>query len=196
MTKNIIVALKCSLWNDESRKIRITQSNIASWKEQSSIIDYDESINDDDVNQFNITCKELQHFLKFKILQFITEQTNQCQSKREYGPNLDIKIEVYDNHQSSSFVSLLHDDVRDQDVEKRFGKRLQCFAMILDHNNKQSYPFKKIGDETIPAIMGRYFPFDPQDGIDFVGGKLVLKEINNNQINATGLNIWDGAILM
>ena len=154
--------------------------------------------NDDDNNQFNITCEELQCYLKFKIFESISKEAYQCQSIKEYGPNFDIKIEVYDNHQSSSFISLLHDDVRDLDVEERFGKRLQCLAIILDNNNNeiQSHPFKKTSDETIPAIMGRYFPFDPDDGIDFAGGKLVLKEINNNQINATGLNIWDGAILM
>lgn len=49
------------------------------------------------------------------------------------------------------------------------------------------------------AIMGRFFPFD-SDGIHFAGETMVIKEMQNQSHNdedgGTGLNVWDGAMLL
>ena len=51
----------------------------------------------------------------------------------------------------------------------------------------------------ILAIMGRFFPFDP-DGIPFAGKTMVIKETPNqshcDEDGGTGLNVWDGAMLL
>lgn len=48
------------------------------------------------------------------------------------------------------------------------------------------------------AIMGRFFPFDP-NGIPFAGETLVIQEMQNQSYDndgGTGLNVWDGAMLL
>ena len=49
------------------------------------------------------------------------------------------------------------------------------------------------------AIMGRFFPFD-SEGIPFAGGTLVIEEMQNqshcDEDGGTGLNVWDGAMLL
>ncbi|KAL7455023.1 hypothetical protein ACHAWC_006606 [Mediolabrus comicus] len=59
-----------------------------------------------------------------------------------------------------------------------------------------------IGDTSstpILAIMGRFFPFS-SDGIPFAGATLIIKEAQNSshigEDGGTGLNVWDGAMLL
>lgn len=51
----------------------------------------------------------------------------------------------------------------------------------------------------ILALMGRFFHFDP-NGIPFAGATLVVKEMQNrssfDEDGGTGLNVWDGAMLL
>ncbi|KAL9185253.1 hypothetical protein ACHAXT_003030 [Thalassiosira profunda] len=49
------------------------------------------------------------------------------------------------------------------------------------------------------AIMGRFYPFD-DNGIPFAGSRLVIKEMQNlpnaAEDGGTGLNVWDGSLLL
>jgi len=49
------------------------------------------------------------------------------------------------------------------------------------------------------AIMGRFYPFD-DSGMPFADTTLVIKEMQNHcsggEDGGTGLNVWDGALLM
>lgn len=57
-------------------------------------------------------------------------------------------------------------------------------------------------NEPILAIMGRFYPFDPDNGIPFADTTLVIKETQNYSHDVddgdggTGLNVWDGALLL
>ncbi len=44
-------------------------------------------------------------------------------------------------------------------------------------------------------IKGRYFEYSP-DGVQFAGKTLVVEEVPNNQVDGTGLNVWDGSLLL
>mmetsp|Transcript_22503 Transcript_22503/g.47070 ORF Transcript_22503/g.47070 Transcript_22503/m.47070 type:complete len:289 (-) Transcript_22503:1491-2357(-) len=78
-------------------------------------------------------------------------------------------------------------------------------ATAKNHNDE---PNENEGDSgsnnnvPILALMGRFFPFDPENGIPFATSTLVIKESQNRNHavddgdGGTGLNVWDGALLL
>ncbi len=56
--------------------------------------------------------------------------------------------------------------------------------------------------QPVLALMGRFYPFDPENGITFASKTLVIKESQNQNHSvddgdgSTGLNVWDGALLL
>uniref|UniRef100_A0A7S1ZER4 Calmodulin-lysine N-methyltransferase n=2 Tax=Trieres chinensis TaxID=1514140 RepID=A0A7S1ZER4_TRICV len=109
-----------------------------------------------------------------------------------------VTVEAHDGRRGGEFVSLLRDDVKDEDAAARFGKRIRCIVSdlppsLVGFGGDEGRGGGATGE--LPAIAGRFFPYDP-DGIDYAGGKLVVKEIENNRSNGTGLNVWDGALLL
>ena len=101
--------------------------------------------------------------------------------------NETISVEVYDAR-CDSFVSLMSEGLLDVDVAARFGKLLRCIVHFEQSRERQK-------GSTL-AIMGRFFHYDP-NGIEFGGTSLVVKECSNNlDEDGTGLNVWDGSILL
>jgi len=106
------------------------------------------------------------------------------------------KVEVYDPHMSK-FVSISHSS--SNPVVHRFGTRIRCILSDII-----IWKAAKAGNEEAPkhlskvpplAIMGRHFPFN-SNGINFAGKRLLIKEIPNNKLYGTALNVWDGAVLL
>lgn len=117
------------------------------------------------------------------------------------------KVELYDAH-SCKFVVITESSSRT--IVDRFGTRFRCNVSDLiwssssivemEEENKITNP---LGDDAkeedkppLLTIMGRYFPYDPINGMDFAGKKICVNEIQNNQVDGTGLNVWDAAILL
>jgi hypothetical protein len=44
--------------------------------------------------------------------------------------------------------------------------------------------------------MGRFFSYDPSTGLEIAGTKICVQETPNIPGAGTGLNIWDGAVLL
>lgn len=119
-----------------------------------------------------------------------------------------VVVEAYDRR-SDQFVPLMRDDIRDIDAAPRFGGRVRCVIRGLNCFSCQGdHPVGSEGSESagglrdgggshdaVLAIQGRFFPYDP-NGIEYAGGRLAVREVPNNQSDGTGLNVWDGALLL
>jgi hypothetical protein len=93
--------------------------------------------------------------------------------KREWN---DFRIDVY--NPKSRMFQLLRNQT---DITKTFGRRLHCIIQCLEPAN-------------VLAITGRFFEYD--HGM-FVGQRrLDVWEQPNMLGEGTGLNVWDGAILL
>lgn len=104
------------------------------------------------------------------------------------------RIEVY-NSRTCAFETVLdesNDILHDCNIINCYGNRIRCivtitkFAAIHDNGDDANVPLQ---------IMGRYFHYD-SNGMDFAGRTIVVKEMINNQVDGTGLNVWDGALLL
>jgi hypothetical protein len=92
-------------------------------------------------------------------------------------------IQIYDP-ESQSFQTL---NDGESDVVKRFGRCIRCTVA-----SSVGMP----SDEPPPAIMGRYFPYHPDTGLVISGTTLRVQETPNIPGAGTGLNVWDGAMLL
>lgn len=101
-------------------------------------------------------------------------------------------VEIY-HPKKCKFESLLDDHNRSCNVVETFGNRVRCIISYKD-NNPNGNDVSRLNIE-LPQIMGRYFHYD-SNGMDFAGKEIIVKEKINNQIDGTGLNVWDGALLM
>eukprot|EP00978_Attheya_sp_CCMP212_P009236 scaffold21809_cov52-Attheya_sp.AAC.3 len=126
-------------------------------------------------------------------------------------------VEVY-VERSSQFVSLLDPTLSHNTrlVPHVVGTRLRCIISHLhDHIPNHANTNQPEQQQPTPpaALMGRYYPYDPNQGMDITtfdnhntndtnkGNKtvhtIVVKEMANNlEEDGTGLNVWDGAILL
>ena len=91
-------------------------------------------------------------------------------------------VEVYDSH-DRGFYSL-HPDLGETDIVSRFGKCIRCTAS------------KSPSQHTRLAITGRFYPYDADKGMEFAGTRLCVQERPNVPGAGTGLNVWDGAMLL
>ena len=90
-------------------------------------------------------------------------------------------IEIYDTR-NQKFQELPIDET---DIVSRFGRCIRCTTSRLPLET--SIP---------PAIMGRFFSYDPSTGLKIAGTKICVQETPNIPGAGTGLNIWDGAVLL
>lgn len=70
------------------------------------------------------------------------------------------------------------------DFIDKFGTKIRCVVQCFVNSENNGNLL----------IKGRYFKYCP-DGVEFSGKWLVVKEDVNNQMG-TGLNVWDGALLL
>lgn len=97
------------------------------------------------------------------------------------GLELNPAIEIYDtkNHRFQELP------LEETDIASRFGRCIRCTTSRL--------PLEM---STPPAIMGRFFSYDPSIGLEIAGTKICVQETPNIPGVGTGLNIWDGAVLL
>lgn len=73
----------------------------------------------------------------------------------------------------------------------RYKKEMATYEPPVESSSSSS--------ESRLLLMGRFFPFDPE-GISFANTTLIIKEQNNSshigEDGGTGLNVWDGALLL
>ena len=74
-----------------------------------------------------------------------------------------------------------------------------AIANATKHLMSQPRSDDSTDNDEVLAIMGRFFPFDPE-GVPFAGTTLIIHEMQNQSSfgddGGTGLNVWDGAMLL
>ena len=90
-------------------------------------------------------------------------------------------IEIYDTR-NQRFQEL---PLEETDIVSRFGRCIRCTTSSLT-----------LETATPPAIMGRLFSYDPSTGLEIAGTNICVQETPNIPGAGTGLNIWDGAVLL
>src|SRR6056300_626591 len=87
------------------------------------------------------------------------------------------------------------------DIDKARWYKLAKMDRIRYRREMATYepPIDDTSSTPILAIMGRFFTFS-SDGIPFAGTTLIIKEAQNSshigEDGGTGLNVWDGAMLL
>ena len=103
-----------------------------------------------------------------------------------------VVVEIY-NEQINQFISL--DDYKDRNTlmfhikNRNTSSRKKLIRCQIHNAHSQD------SNSNTKMIMGRYFPIN-DNSVDFANDKLYINEIHNNQSNGTGLNIWDGSMLL
>jgi hypothetical protein len=97
------------------------------------------------------------------------------------GLELNSTLEIYDT-ENQRFQEL---PLEETDIVSRFGRCIRCTALRVG-----------LEPSTLPAIMGRFFPYDPSNGLEIAGTKIRVQETPNIPGAGTGLNVWDGAVLL
>ena len=92
-------------------------------------------------------------------------------------------IDIY-NRETESFQPL---DLNENDIAKRFGRCIRCTLTCSDPSSVKEPP---------AAIMGRYFAYDTDLGLEIAGTTIHVRETPNIPEAGTGLNVWDGAIFL
>lgn len=147
-----------------------------------------------------------------RIASAILRHVNQQNSTTDYDTPNDqvaaaaaVAVQVYDN-KSNSFVSLDDDQQGDNDVVSKLGtiRRLRCILISprsRRRNNDTNNPVQLL------PIAGRYYPYDNGMSLSVMmettttmmkktTHRLVAWEMPNIPGAGTGLNVWDGAILL
>lgn len=202
----LLIAAECpQLWKD-LRKIRIAEqdpsNNNRTTQEPSPLTPFD-------------LLDHIIAYLKSFHHDNITYNTNN-NAEIEYNAS-NVYVEMY-NHASGTFVPLLNDhsnshDDDDDDTSHAallenertldharhvFSRRIRCIIHILQveafspHFQRDSQHQK----QQPLLIKGRYYEYNPE-GMDFAGTTLIVKEeVNRKDENGTGLNVWDGSLLL
>lgn len=94
-------------------------------------------------------------------------------------------LEIYDPSQCS-YMPL--DTLLQDQIVPRFGTRIRI-------NVRQPETTTTTTTQNL-AIMGRFFPYDAAEGISISGKQLKVQELANQENVGTGVNVWDGALLL
>ena len=101
-------------------------------------------------------------------------------------------VEVFDPI-SNKFI-ILPSECFKNDLH-RFGKRIRCRVSHFPPKNKQAALVNTQEKTEIKCIQGRFFPFH-STGIPYAGKMLKIEEKLNSGEVRTGLNVWDGSLLL
>mmetsp|Transcript_16325 Transcript_16325/g.23028 ORF Transcript_16325/g.23028 Transcript_16325/m.23028 type:complete len:342 (-) Transcript_16325:123-1148(-) len=116
---------------------------------------------------------------------------NEIHSEDRNDHNYDsIEVDIY-HEQKGDFVSLLEESIVETSIANKFGNRVRCTLHEKpkeDSNDGNSSPF--------PAIMGRFYAFDAENGMEIAGKRVFVNERGDLQDAGTGVNVWDSAILL
>ena len=100
-----------------------------------------------------------------------------------------IQIEIYDP-ELSTYIS--RDELLEEDVVQRFGSRLRIHVAALPPPTTST----DNASNNALAIMGRFYSYEETQGITIAGQQVKVQEIPNQQNAGTGVNVWDGALLL
>jgi len=197
----IVVAVECSgLPRSSNKKIRIYQRDVLRFELSSSL--------KDSSSQSSFYKEFTECAVRGVILEKIEagKENDRAEDEDINDGKKTIhraKVEIYDPH-SCKFVIIT--ERGSNSIVDRFGKRMRCIvsdiiwssSSVEKEETQSTNSLGAVEEIKTPllAIMGRYFPYDPENGMDFTGKKLYVKEIPNSQVDGTGLNVWDGAILL
>ena len=170
----VVAVVQCRQWGDEARKIRINFPQGAA-------------------DGPSFTGRDLHSAILSKVRQLLGLSPSSVQGNNDDDGDW---VEIYDSGREC-FVCLKDSDLWGADIAPRFGRLVRCIAYLAADTNQQSSSDQTEQSPSSPlAIMGRYFHYDP-NGMEYFGKRLVVKERSNDlEEDGTGLNIWDGAILL
>lgn len=115
---------------------------------------------------------------------------NQIHYGRHDGDDYDkFEVDIY-HEQKGEFVSLLEESVVETSIANKFGSRVRCEL----HERKEEHNVRN--NSSFPAIMGRFYAFDAEDGMEIAGKRVFVNERGDLQDAGTGVNVWDSAILL
>ena len=184
MTVVLVVVLECQqLWNNNTKKIRFT------WEQLKN----GERSGDTNCTGRLVTCG-IMEWVEQELgqpLDWRRRREDKSLSEEEEYP---FQLEVYCPKQHM-FRSVLEESVQQCDMVQTFGSRIKC-SLVLPSNSfiEDSSP-QHVQPPPPLAITGRFFDYDPM-GMMIFGKQIVVKEVPNNQVDGTGLNVWDGALLL
>ena len=179
----VLAVVQCQEWGDETRKIRINFPKSGA-------------------GGLSFTGRQLHLAVLSKVRQMLGLVSPS--SGQGHDDDDGDRVEIYDSAREC-FVCLKDFDLWGVDIAPRFGRLVRCIAHLtadeadssFTNTNQQSSRDQTEQTPSSPlAIMGRYFHYDP-NGMDYFGKRLIVKERSNDlEEDGTGLNIWDGAILL
>ena len=172
----IVIAAECNLWN-KLHKIKLR------------FRDYDGSCSDVQTDTSKVSIHP--QMIHDHILNYMSVRCGDDYSSRI--EEMQVMVEIY--HPDGHFVRLLDSVPPQEDFLNIFGTRLRCIINVSNSFATNTVHLKKDGDETL-MIKGRFFDYDP-NGMDFAGKTLIVQEdANNQEEDGTGLNVWDGSLLL
>ena len=168
----VVAVVQCQEWGDETRKIRMYFPKGAA-------------------DGPSFTGRELHLAILAKVRQILgLVSPSSVQGDDDDDGDW---VEIYDSEREC-FVCLNESDLWGVDVALRFGRLVRCIAHLVADESSSDQTEQSPSSPL--AIMGRYFHYDP-NGMEYCGKRLVVKERSNYlEEDGTGLNIWDGAILL
>ena len=179
----VLAVVQCQEWGDETRKIRINFPKSGA-------------------DGLSFTGRQLHLAVLSKVRQMLGLVSPS--SGQGHDDDDGDRVEIYDSAREC-FVCLKAFDLWGVNIAPRFGRLVRCIAHLtadeadssFTNTNQQSSRDQTEQTPSSPlAIMGRYFHYDP-NGMDYFGKRLIVKERSNDlEEDGTGLNIWDGAILL
>lgn len=140
----------------------------------------------------------------------IVSYLNRFDANKSYVPS-SVYVEIYDSS-SCKFVPLLRSRLKEDqstisNSEKCAsnsshppcslnGTRFRCIIHIAKESSCYNSSHGNSREGPLLLIKGRFFDYNPH-GMDFAGKTLIVKEESNNKDeNGTGLNVWDGSLLL
>lgn len=112
-----------------------------------------------------------------------------CIHHHHHGETNNLIMEIYDPAKSSfiSIYSMLDDD----NILDRFGPKPKLMVRVSHNTTDDS-------QESPLAIMGRFYAYTAEEGITLgsINKTLRVHEESNRQNVGTGVNVWDGALLL
>jgi len=179
---SVVAVVQCPEWesSSETRKIRIHFSD-----------------RDTPTSSLSYTGKDLHDALLDKVNETLMRGgKGQSHPSSSADSNESSLVEIYDA-EMQKFVALSSAELWDTDIAPKFGRFLRCIVhtakVVNTSADLQSIEEKR---QRPLAIMGRYYDYDPK-GMDYCGKRIVVKEICNKlSEDGTGLNVWDGSVLL
>lgn len=148
--------------------------------------------NDDETSFGILKGKDLLRLLRREL------ETNIMETKFDSTMST-MLVDIYDASQSA-YVSLIGnsntDVLEEENIVERFGTRLRIHVKIITNNNTSTHDDFVKNNNKPKAIMGRFYEYNAVQGITVAGHQLRVQELSNQQNAGTGVNVWDGALLL